>query len=45
MDVVEVSPTYDVSEVTALAAATIAHDFICVQAVKAGAVKQVYGRE
>ena len=44
-DVVEVSPSYDVSEITALAAASIVHDFICVQAVKAGAVKQVYGRE
>jgi agmatinase len=45
MDVVEVAPSYDISEVTALAAATIAHDFICVQAIKAGAVKKVYGRE
>ena len=43
MDVVEVAPAYDVSEVTALAAATIVHDFICVQAVKAGAVAQEYG--
>ncbi len=45
MDVVEVSPPYDVSEITALAAATIAHDFICLQAVKAGAVQQDYGRK
>jgi len=45
MDVVEVSPPYDVSEVTALAAATIAHDFICVQALKAGAEVQEYGRQ
>ena len=44
-DVVEVAPSYDVSEITALAAATIVHDFLCVQAVKAGAVKQAYGRE
>ena len=44
MDVVEVAPAYDVAEVTALAAATIAHDFICVQAVKAGAVTKPYGR-
>ncbi|NNE73642.1 MAG: agmatinase [Acidimicrobiales bacterium] len=44
MDVVEVAPPYDVSEITALAAATIAHDFICVQAVKAGAKPQPYGR-
>lgn len=43
MDVVEVAPSYDISEVTALAAATIMHDFICVQAVKRGAVKQEYG--
>jgi agmatinase len=44
MDVVEVAPMYDVGEVTALAAATIAHDFICVQAVKAGATPRTYGR-
>lgn len=44
MDVVEVAPMYDVSEITALAAATIAHDFICVQAVKAGAESKPYGR-
>jgi len=44
MDVVEVSPNYDISEITALAAATIAHDFICLQAVRAGATPQQYGR-
>ncbi len=44
MDVVEVSPSYDVGEVTALAAATIAHDFICVQAIRAGAEPVPYGR-
>jgi agmatinase len=44
MDVVEVSPPYDVSEVTALAAATIVHDFLCVQAVRAGAEIQAFGR-
>ncbi len=44
MDVVEVAPAYDVSEITALAAATIAHDFICTQAVKAGAQVRTYGR-
>ena len=44
MDVVEVAPAYDVSEVTALAAATIAHHFISVQAVKAGAATKPYGR-
>ncbi len=44
MDVVEVAPIYDVGEITALAAATIAHDFICVQAQKAGASPRPYGR-
>ena len=29
MDVVEVAPAYDVGEVTALAAATLAHDLLC----------------
>ncbi|WP_172331609.1 agmatinase [Mangrovicoccus sp. HB161399] len=29
MDVVEVSPPYDHAEITALAAATVAHDFLC----------------
>ncbi|MFT7476133.1 MAG: agmatinase [Verrucomicrobiales bacterium] len=45
MDVVEVAPVYDVSEVTAIAAATIAHDFICVQALRAGAESKPYGRQ
>ena len=44
MDVVEVAPPYDVAEITALAAATIAHDFICLQAVRAGATIVPYGR-
>ena len=44
MDVVEVAPPYDVAEITALAAATIAHDFICLQAVRAGATTVPYGR-
>ena len=44
MDVVEVAPAYDVSEITALAAATIVHDFICLQAIKAGAEPRPYGR-
>ncbi len=34
----------DVAEITAMAAATIAHDFICVQAIKAGAQPKPYGR-
>ena len=45
MDVVEVAPAYDVGEITALAAATIAHDFICLQAIRAGARPQSYGRQ
>jgi len=45
MDVVEVAPIYDVSEITALAGATLLHDFICVQAAKAGAETQPYGRQ
>jgi agmatinase len=44
MDVVEVAPSYDVSEITALAAATIVHDFICVQAMRSGAQTVPYGR-
>ena len=44
MDIVEVSPPYDVAEVTAIAAATIAHDFIAVQALKAGAELTPFGR-
>ena len=43
MDVVEVAPAYDVSEITALAAATIAHDFICTQAMRAGAPSNPVG--
>lgn len=34
MDVVEVSPPYDHAEITALVAATLMHDFICMQAIK-----------
>ena len=36
MDVVEVAPSYDISEITAIAAATLLHDFICLQAEKKG---------
>ena len=36
MDVVEVAPSYDISEITAIAAATFFHDFICLQAEKKG---------
>jgi len=38
MDVVEVAPAYDHAEITAIAAATLAHDFLCLLAVKKGAV-------
>ena len=36
MDVVEVAPAYDVGEVTALAAATLASEFLCLYATRAG---------
>jgi len=45
MDLVEVAPAYDIAEITAIAGATIVHDFICVQAVKAGARPKPYGRQ
>jgi len=38
MDMVEVSPPYDHAELTALAAATLVHDFICMEALKAVAM-------
>ncbi len=44
MDVVEVAPAFDISEITAIAAANIAHDFICTRAVGAGATTRTYGR-
>lgn len=34
MDVVEVAPAYDVSEITSLAAATLALEYLCVRAVR-----------
>ena len=34
MDVVEVAPAYDHAEITAIAAATLAHDFVGLQAIK-----------
>ncbi len=37
MDVMEVAPAYDVSEITALAGATLAHEFLCLLAIKNGA--------
>ncbi len=36
-DVVEVAPAYDHAEITALAAATVAYDYLCLVAVRAGA--------
>lgn len=44
MDLVEVSPAYDHADITAMAAANIAHDWICVMAEKAGAKRKVVGR-
>lgn len=44
MDVVEVSPPYDHAEITALAAATVAHDFLCVLAKQRGAAEAPVGR-
>jgi agmatinase len=43
-DIVEVSPPYDVAEITAIAAATIAHDIICLLALARGAVAKPLGR-
>lgn len=43
-DVVEVAPAYDVSEITALSAANIAHDYLCLLAEKKGAKRKVVGR-
>ena len=44
MDVVEVAPAYDHAEITAIAAATVAHDWLCVLARKAGAIGKPVGR-
>lgn len=44
MDIVEVSPPYDHAEVTALAAAHVAHDWLCVLAADAGATGRLVGR-
>jgi agmatinase len=44
MDLVEVSPPFDHAEITALAAAHIAHDWLCVLAADAGAVSAPVGR-
>lgn len=44
MDVVEVSPPYDQSEITAIAAATVAHDWLCLLARAKGAAGKEVGR-
>ena len=44
MDVVEVSPPYDHAEITAIAAATVAHDWLCLIAQAAGAKPVEVGR-
>ena len=44
MDVVEVSPAYDHGEITALAAATVAHDWLCLLAEKKGVKRNIVGR-
>ncbi len=44
MDVVEVSPPYDTSEITAIAAATVAHDWLCLLARAKGANPVEVGR-
>ena len=44
LDFVEVSPPYDQSEITAIAAATVAHDWQCLLAGAAGARPRPVGR-
>ena len=44
MDIVEVSPAYDHAEISSLAAATVAHDWLCLIGQKAGAKSQKVGR-
>jgi agmatinase len=44
MDLVEVSPPFDHAEITALAAATLAHDWLCLIAQAAGAEPRPVGR-
>jgi len=44
MDVAEVSPPYDHAEITALAAATVAHDWLCLLAEAKGAQPAPVGR-
>lgn len=44
LDVVEVSPPYDHAEITAIAAATVAHDWLCLLAEAKGAQPRPVGR-
>ena len=44
MDLVEVSPPFDHAEITAIAAAHVAHDWLCVLAARAGAGTRPVGR-
>jgi len=44
MDVVEVAPAYDHAEITAIAAATLAHDWLCLLAANKGAIAHPVGR-
>ena len=44
MDVVEVSPPFDHAEITALAAATVAHDWLCLLAEAKGAERVAVGK-
>ncbi len=44
MDVVEVAPAYDHAEITAIAAATVAHDWLCLLAEAGGAARNSVGR-
>jgi agmatinase len=44
MDIVEVAPSFDHAEITALAAATLAHDFLCLLAKQKGAKTNIVGK-
>lgn len=44
MDVVEVSPPYDHAEITALAAATVGYEWLCLLALEKGAVPKPVGQ-
>ncbi len=44
MDVVEFAPSFDHAEITALAAATLAHDWLSLLAEEKGVVRQAVGR-